>query len=72
MFLGEVSLISMISSAADILAGYGLSYGLARVLTGFIQPEQQSTLLQNFDMHPLIITRVSMLKWTIAASVFAE
>lgn len=70
MFLAEAVLIGLIGSVIGLFTGYGLSYGLASLLSGFIQP-QQNTTFQNPETPPLTITPVFSLEWTIAAFVFA-
>lgn len=70
MFLSEAILIGLIGGLIGIFSGYGLSYALAYILSGFIQPQQDS-ISQNPQTQRITINPVFSLEWTIAAFVFA-
>jgi putative ABC transport system permease protein len=70
MFLAEAMLIGVIGGVVGIFTGYGLSYALAYILSGFIQPQQDSTF-QNPETQRMTITPMFSLEWTVAAFVFA-
>jgi len=52
-------------------AGYGLSYGLAQILSNFMQPQRQETVLQAPETQRMQINPVFSPEWTIVAFVFA-
>lgn len=71
IFLAEAILIGIIGGAIGILTGYGLSYGLASVLSKLIRPEQQQgNLFQTPGQQPITITPVFSFEWTVAAFFF--
>lgn len=72
MFLTEAALIGTIGGVIGLFAGYGLSYGLARLMSSFMQPQhQQDTLFGTPGRAPLTISPVFTPEWTIIAFVFA-
>ncbi len=72
MFLAEASLVGAAGGIIGILTGYGLSYGMANVLSSLMQPEQSSDLLFSTPgRQPLTISPVFTAEWTVAAFVFA-
>jgi putative ABC transport system permease protein len=70
MFLTEAAIIGIAGGLIGILIGYGTSYGLASLLSNFIQP-QQTTLFSTPGTQALSITPIFTPQWTIAAFIFA-
>ena len=71
MFLAEAAVVGVVGGLIGIITGYGVSYGLAVMLTGFMQPQQQNTLFPAPERNPLTITPVFTPEWTVAAFAFA-
>jgi putative ABC transport system permease protein len=70
IFLAEAMLVGLMGGFIGIFTGYGLSFGLAQVLSSFIQP-QQNTVLQNPETQGMTISPVFSPQWTAIAFVFA-
>jgi len=72
MFLAEAALIGIMGGLIGVFAGYGLSYGLADILSNFIQPSRQNTAVVHVpETERMTITPVLSLEWTIVAFIFA-
>jgi putative ABC transport system permease protein len=72
MFLAEAILIGVAGGVIGLFTGYGLSYGMARLLSNFIQSQhQQDTLFSTPRREALTINPIFTPEWTIAAFVFA-
>jgi putative ABC transport system permease protein len=71
MFLTEAAIIGTVGGLIGILIGYGTSYGLASLLSNFIQPQQQDTLFSTPGRQALSISPIFTPQWTIAAFIFA-
>jgi putative ABC transport system permease protein len=70
IFLAEAVLIGLMGGFIGMFTGYGLSFGLAQVLSSFIQP-QQGTVLQNPERQQMTISPVFSPQWTAIAFIFA-
>jgi len=71
MFLTEAALIGMIGGIVGIFSGYGLSYALAYMLSGFAQPQHQDTVFQTPETQRMAINPVFSSGWTLIALIFA-
>lgn len=70
MFLTEALLIGVMGGLIGIFTGYGISFGLAYALSGFIQP-QQDTVFQSPETQSLVINPIFSLQWTTIAFAFS-
>jgi len=70
IFLAEAVLIGLMGGFIGMFTGYGLSFGLAQVLSSFIQP-QQGTVLQNPERQQMTISPIFSPQWTAIAFIFA-
>lgn len=71
MFLTEAVLIGLMGGLIGIPTGYGLSYGLTYVLSGFMNPQQQDTVMQTPETQRIVINPVFSPEWTAIALIFA-
>jgi len=73
MFLAEALLIGMMGGLIGLTTGYGLSSGLAYMLSNFMQPQHQRTTGFQTPEPPqrITITPVFSPEWTVVAFVFA-
>jgi len=71
MFLAEAVLIGLIGGLIGIPTGYWLSYGLTYVLSGFMKPRQQDTLMPAPETQRMVINPVFSLEWAVIALIFA-
>jgi len=73
MFLAEALLIGTMGGLIGLLTGYGLSFGLAYVLSSFMQPQHQRSIGFQTPESPqrITITPVFSPEWTIVAFAFA-
>jgi len=71
MFLSEAMLIGIVGGLIGIFSGYGLSFALSYVLSGFIQPQQQDTAFPTASPQRMTISPVFSLEWTIIGFIFA-
>lgn len=67
IFLTEETLIGIIGELIGVFTGYGFSYILAYVLSGFMQPQQQDAVFQTPETQRMLITPAFSPKWTIMA-----
>jgi ABC-type antimicrobial peptide transport system permease subunit len=70
MLLVEAILVGPVGRMIGVFTGYRLSYRLAYVLSGFIQP-QQNTPFRSPETQKMTISPIFSPKWTIIAFVFA-
>ncbi len=72
MFLTEAVLIGIMGGLIGIFTGYGLSYFLAYILSGSMQPRHgQDTVFQTPETQRMAINPIFSLEWTIIAFIFA-
>jgi putative ABC transport system permease protein len=71
MFLSEAVLIGVTGGLIGIFTGYGLSYALTYVLSGFMQPQHQGTVFQAPEAQRMTINPVFTPEWTVIAFIFA-
>lgn len=71
MFLTEAMLIGVIGGLIGLFTGYGLSFGLAYMLSGFMHLDQQDGVFQTPEAQRMAINPVFSLEWTIVALIFA-
>jgi putative ABC transport system permease protein len=71
MFLTEAAVIGVAGGLIGTLTGYGVSYGLASLLSSFMRPQQQDTLFSTPERQALSISPIFTPQWTIAAFAFA-
>jgi putative ABC transport system permease protein len=71
MFLAEAVLIGVIGGLIGIFAGYGFSYGLAQILSNFIQQQQGTPITQAPETQRIKLTAAFSPEWTVIAFIFA-
>jgi ABC-type antimicrobial peptide transport system permease subunit len=71
MFLSEAVLIGLIGGLIGVFTGYGSSYALASILSNFMQPQQQNTIIRTPETRGMSINPVFSPQWTIVALIFA-
>jgi putative ABC transport system permease protein len=71
MFLTEAAVVGIAGGLIGIFMGYGASYGLASLLSHFIQPQQQDTLFSTPERQALSISPIFTPQWTVVAFMFA-
>jgi putative ABC transport system permease protein len=71
MFLAEAVLIGVTGGLIGIFAGYGFSYGLAQVLSNFIQQQQGTPITQAPETQRIKLTAAFSPEWTVIAFIFA-
>jgi len=70
MFLSEAVLIGALGGVIGAFTGYGASYALAYVLSGFMQP-QGDQLFATPEQYGMTINPVFTPEWTLIAFIFA-
>jgi len=70
VFLAETALIGLFGGLIGVPTGYGLSYLLSLVMSGFTMGQQQGTVFQTPETHQTTITPIFSPTWAVGALLF--
>lgn len=71
LFLSEALLVGIIGAIIGVLTGYGISNGLAYILSKFLQPTRQDTLIRQTETRHMELHPIFPPEWIIVAIGFA-